>query len=101
MGGGGGGVACGLRSGGGGKPGLFMRRIQTHRLARPDPPALRGLAASGTSPNRLGEGAESRGRGEEGWTASPSPVQGPCASPHAPYILPSSDRMILRRPQGG
>ena len=54
-----------------------------------------------TWPNRLGEGTESRGRGGEGQAASPSPVQGPWVSPHAPYILPSSDRMILRRPQGG
>ena len=91
---------CGPHSGGGGEPGLFMRRIQTHRLTRPDSPVA-GWRPHRTSPNRLGEGAESRGRCQGGPGHLSGPVQCPCASPHAPYILPSSDRMILRRPQGG
>lgn len=67
----------------------------THRLAHPAAGSLR------TWPNRLGEGAESRG-GAGGPAASLAlPVEVSRASPHAPYILPSSDRMILRRPQGG
>lgn len=64
------------------------------------------LAHGGLAASRLGQTGWVRGQraGGGAWggqAASPSPVQCPCAFPHAPYILPSSDRMILRRPQGG
>lgn len=36
---------CGPQSGGGGQPGLFMRRTQTHRLTRPDSPVAGWQAA--------------------------------------------------------